>query len=183
VQVTARAVAAHALQACHSMLSTPCCTGGGCVVAVGGSRAACQQCPGVMMTSRPGAPSVAFCQCLAGYGAYGSKAGSSDSCTMCPLGTYSPGPPKQPLSLDEARAAATQAAAMKATIPACIPCNSSNPAGSFTTLAPGSSSAEQCVCRAGHGGTLCSACAPVRVPRTGMHAAVAGFTFRKDGAV
>jgi hypothetical protein len=118
----------------------------------GGDYSACKSC-GPKQSSPPQSPGVGFCVCAAGYGL------SSGACTLCPLGTFWPGPAKTAVNIGEAIVAAAAAKTTKmAALSPCLSCSNANGDGSFNTLQQGAASVNQCVCQAGHGGKLCNIC-------------------------
>lgn len=122
-------------------------------------------------------PSRDYCVCRSGFG----LVEATGACALCPRGTYSAIPVDdhhhgshrkhydddgddddsstsvylQGIGIQRVRP--QRQVTIQELLP-CVSCNSINPGGNFTTLAPGSSSAKACVCQPGYGGVFCSEC-------------------------
>ncbi|WIA14215.1 hypothetical protein OEZ85_002754 [Tetradesmus obliquus] len=109
----------------------------------GGSFAPCIPC-GLLLTSPPGAPSIDYCKCVAGFG---STTDRPDDCLPCPVGTYQPDPAAATVRSAAVELTAARAGGKTNTLP-CTRC----PAGRSTILTQ-ASLASQCIpdCPPGYG--------------------------------
>lgn len=127
----------------------------------GGNYDACQAC-GANQISPPGSPSRDYCECVPGFG----QTGAPNTCSLCPKGSFSAIPPSNrghhsdDSSDDDAHMmdAHDQLSARVQQVLPCTLCSTINPAGSFDTIAAGSTSAKDCVCQPGFGSAFCNQC-------------------------